>query len=418
MTTIAPATTPAPTGAAAPGSRRHERGFWVIAYVFAVTMAFAAAPAPLYVLYAAKDGFGSFTTTLIFAAYAAGVALSLYLAGHLSDRFGRRRLVVPAVLLNLGAALIFIAAHDLGWLLTARFLCGLGVGMLTATATAHLSELHRAARPGASPAGAAVVATAANIGGLGLGPLVAGFAAQYLNAPLTTPYVIFTALLLLGIVAVALVPETVDSASLDPAWSYRPQRISVPAPARLGFIAAATLAFVGFAMFGLFTSLAPSFVAHNLGHTSHALAGVIAFVVFGSAAVSQILTSTWPTARLNAVGLTLLTVGLVLVIAGILSSTLALLIIGGVVAGSGSGISFKAAVGTVISLAPVAQRGETLAGLFLIAYLGMALPVITLGLLLEVTSLHVAIALFGTLMALLLALAAALVRIGARRAVA
>src|SRR3954471_9961058 len=105
--------------AAVPTSRVHARGFWLVAFLFATTMAFAGAPAPLYVLYAKEDGFGPFAVTVIFAAYAVAVAISLYLAGHLSDRFGRRKVLLPAVALNLVAAVLFLTSHQLGWLLAA-----------------------------------------------------------------------------------------------------------------------------------------------------------------------------------------------------------------------------------------------------------------------------------------------------------
>jgi len=81
------------TGATAPRTvttSRHNVGFWIVGYAFAVTMAFSALPAPLYVLYQARDHFSTFMVTVIFAAYAAGVVASLFLAGHLSDWVGRR----------------------------------------------------------------------------------------------------------------------------------------------------------------------------------------------------------------------------------------------------------------------------------------------------------------------------------------
>nr|WP_279402700.1 MFS transporter [Arthrobacter sp. JCM 19049] len=76
---------------------QHGRGFWIVAFAFLTSMAFASAPAPLYVLYQQRSGFSSFTVTLIFATYALGVVVSLFLAGHISDRVGRRRILVPAV---------------------------------------------------------------------------------------------------------------------------------------------------------------------------------------------------------------------------------------------------------------------------------------------------------------------------------
>lgn len=393
--------------------RHHARGFWLIGYVFAITMAFAAAPAPLYVLYAREEHFGSFTTTLIFAVYAIGVAVSLYLAGHISDRFGRRRVIVPAVLLNVISALIFLTWHETGWLLAARFISGLGIGLLTATATAHLIELHRTGRPHATATLATVVGTAANVGGIGLGPLVAGFLAQWAPEPLYTPYAVFAFLMLIGLVGVVTVPETVEPIAAE--WRYRPQEVAIPDSMRTGFVGAAALAFVSFSMFGFFTSLAPSFIAHDLGQTSHALAGGVSFAVFGAATLAQIASANWSPTRLYVLALGILPVGLVLMVVAILTSSLGLLIAAGVVVGVGAGLGFKGAVSAVISLAPPSARGESLALLFLLSYAGMAVPVIGLGIVLEYVAINPAMIAFGAIMLLLLLISAGVIGRSARR---
>jgi MFS family permease len=74
----------------------------------------------------------------------AAVALSLFLAGHLSDWHGRRRVLVPALLLQIVAGVVFLVWPSLPGLLLARVLSGLGIGAVTATATAWLSELRGA----------------------------------------------------------------------------------------------------------------------------------------------------------------------------------------------------------------------------------------------------------------------------------
>src|ERR1700730_8706043 len=81
--------------------RSYGRGFWIVGYVFAVTMAFSTIPAPLYVLYQTRDHFGALLVTVIFAAYAVGVMASLFLAGHISDWLGRRRMGAPALGANM-----------------------------------------------------------------------------------------------------------------------------------------------------------------------------------------------------------------------------------------------------------------------------------------------------------------------------
>lgn len=394
-------------------SRQHGRGFWLVAFAFAMTMAFSTAPAPLYVFYEQEQGFGAFTVTVIFATYGVGVALSLYLAGHLSDRFGRRRILAPAILLNVLAALVFLTTHELGWLLLARLLSGLGVGMLTATATAHIAELHRRARPAAPSTRAEVVATAANIGGLGTGALVAGFLAEWAPRPLYTPYLVFAVLMVVGLLGVVTTPETVEVRHDE--WRYRPQQVAVPAGGRAAFWAAAMAAFVAFAMFGLFTSLAPSFLAGPLHHSSHALAGAISFSVFGSSALLQIVTAGWRTTRLYAAGLVALAVGLLLVVGAILATQLGLLVAAGIVAGAGAGMTFKAAVATSIAIAPEESRGEVLAGLFLMAYFGITVPVVGLGVLVQFVATDAAVITFAAVLLALLGVAAGGVAAARRR---
>ncbi|HLU55516.1 MAG TPA: MFS transporter [Pseudonocardia sp.] len=397
MTTSA---TMSPPAVATDGSRSHDRGFWIVAFTFAVTMAFSAAPAPLYVLYQAEQGFGPFTVTVVFATYAVGVLASLFLAGHVSDWVGRRRMLVPAVLVNVLAATIFLEWTSLPALLVARFVSGISIGMLTATATAHLAELHMAARPGAARTRADVVATAANLGGIGLGPLVAGLLAQYAGAPLHLPYLVFEVLMLVAALALTLVPETVEP------WrvAYRPQRVSVPHADRARYFAAAAAALVQFAVFGLFTSLAPAFLAGVLHQDSHALAGVASFAVFAAAAIAQIVVSRAPLRHQLRFGLGALVAGIVLVAVAVQLPSLALFLVGGVVAGAGAGAGFKTAMGIVLSVCTPEARSEALAGLFLAGYVGLTVPVLGLGLAVQLVSVQTALIGFAVALLAILAL--------------
>ena len=87
-----------------------------------------------------------------------------------SDQAGRKPVLAAALGLSALSTAVFVLAPDLGALLAARIMSGLSAGLMTGTATAALTELVPA------PAGrrASLVATAANMGGLGLGPLIAG----------------------------------------------------------------------------------------------------------------------------------------------------------------------------------------------------------------------------------------------------
>ncbi|WP_134121058.1 MFS transporter [Kribbella kalugense] len=377
----------------------HAPGFWVIAAAFLTTMAFSTIPTPLYAIYQQRDGFPTYVITVIFASYAVGVMASLYLAGHVSDWLGRRRVALLAVLAEALSAVIFLVWPAVPGLLVARFICGVGVGVLTATATAHLSELRQIARPGEDPSRSALISSMVNLGGLAFGPLVGGLLAQYVSSPLQRPYEIFLVLLLLSAIGIALVPETVERLEERPA--YRPQRVALPSSARPLFFASAMGAFAAFAIFGLFTSLAPTFLAGVLHHTSRLLAGVVTFAVFIAGAASQAVFVRLSRPQQLRLGLVAMSVGLVGVAIGGLIPNLWLFVIGGVVAGAGVGLVFRGAVATAASLADPSSRGEVLAALFLIAYAGLAIPVLAIGLGIAFLPAEVALVLFSALILIL-----------------
>jgi MFS family permease len=316
------------------------------------------------------------------------------LLGHVSDWLGRRRVLLPATAISVLAGVVFIVWTNLPALLVARVLSGVAVGMVTSTATAHLGELHARHRPAEPPRRAQLVAVAANLGGIGLGPLVAGLLAQFAPHPLLVPYLVFEGLLLLGLLALSMVPET---AGATQRVAYRPQRIAVPREARAHFAAAAVGGLVTFAVFGLFNSLAPQFLAGTLHDPSHALAGGVAFAVFASAAIAQIALMRLSIRATLLSGLLLLPAGLGVLAYATWAGVLPLFVAGGVVTGAGAGLAFKGVLATVIELAPPSARAEALAGFFLASYVGLSVPIVVLGFVGEHVSTRVLMAVFGAI---------------------
>src|ERR1700736_2293990 len=200
------------------GMTPHGVAFWVVALAFLFNMAFSAVPTPLYVLYQQRDHFSQIMVTIVYAVYAIGVVASLFLAGHISDWVGRRKVLALAVLVNVVSAVLFILFPSLPGLIVARIVSGISVGLATATATAYLAELHDRARPADSNRRAQVVAAASNLGGIGVGPLIAGMLAAFAPAPLRLPYLVF-GLLLAGLaLLVAISPETAARQVPRPHW--------------------------------------------------------------------------------------------------------------------------------------------------------------------------------------------------------
>src|SRR5256884_1599014 len=196
---------PTPARRTAPAAPRRI-AFWLVALVLGATMLGTTLPTPLYVIYQGRWHLSAAMVTVTFAVYAAGVLAALLLAGRSSDQAGRKPVLAAALGLSALSTAVFVLAPDLGALLAARILSGLSAGLMTGTATAALTELVPA------PAGrrASLVATAANMGGLGLGPLIAGLFAQYTPHPTAGAFEVYLAVLAAACLCLGFVPETVS----------------------------------------------------------------------------------------------------------------------------------------------------------------------------------------------------------------
>src|SRR5262245_6538294 len=236
-------------GTSAPTLPRLSRraGFWAIAFSFLIVTAFSTAPSALYGLYEQHEHLSPLTITIVYAVYAMGVTASLLLAGHVSDWYGRRVVLLPALALATVAAVLFISWQSLPGLLVARVLTGLALGATVATATAYIADLD-AGRDGGVTRRSEVVAAVASVGGLAIGPLASGLLARYAPSGLTLPYVVLLVALVAGALAVVLAPEGRPAAR--PLPRYRPQRLKVPAEARGQFVAAIAGVALAFATWG------------------------------------------------------------------------------------------------------------------------------------------------------------------------
>lgn len=351
-------------------TRRRSFAFAALAYAFAAAMVGTTLPTPLYALYAEQMHFAVLTTTVIFAVYALGVLAALLLFGRWSDVLGRRPVLLAGLAFAIASAVVFLAADSVAMLLVGRFLSGLSAGLFTGTATAAVVE----ALPTAQRERAAMVATIVNIGGLGIGPVLAGALAEYVPHPLTLPFVVHIVLAALAAGAVLIAPETSPRTG-----RIGLQRLTVPAEVRAVFLTAATAAFAGFAVTGLFAAIAPSFVADVVGIANHAVAGAIAGSIFLASAVAQLAGRRIVPATAVAWGCAILVVGMVILAVALTFSSLAGIIVAAVVAGTGQGISFSRGLAAVVEQVPAKQRGEISSTYFVVGYVAISVPVVGVG---------------------------------------
>lgn len=169
------------------------------------------------------------------------------------------------------------------------------------------------------------------------------------------------------------------------------------------FVPAAVAAFAGFSLLGLFTSVTPAFLGQSLGIHNHAVVGLIVFAAFLASTLGQLLVPRLGTARAVPLGCLVLIAGLALLAASLAWTVLAPLVLSALVGGAGQGMGLRGAVGEIAGAAPAEHRGGALSALFVVAYFGISVPVVGVGLLAEPLGLADAGLVFAACMAVLAA---------------
>jgi MFS family permease len=320
--------------------------------------------APLLLLYQAELGLSTTVVQATFGVYVFGLIPGLLLGGPVSDRYGRRRVLVPTLVASLlGTGLLILGGDGAGWLVAGRLVAGAASGAAFSSGAAWIKELSAAGSgpgpvpgsvPGSNP-GPRRLTVAMSIG-FGLGPLVSGVLAQWAPAPTVLPYLPH---LLLAAVAIPLAlraPET------------RPARRTVAAPARSAGLSrrfwtvVVPLAPWVFGSASIALAYLPGLVKVQLGGHALIFSAVVTLLTAAAGIVVQ------PLARRldRAAGTRLLASALAIVVAGLLVAVAAaawlspvLVVLAALVLGAGYGCCQVCGLLEVQRLAPP----EHLAGL-------------------------------------------------------
>lgn len=331
---------------------------------------------PLYSLYQQRWGFSSSALTGIFAVYAVGVLAAMLLVGPLSDRIGRRRVMVPSLVVVALGALAFCFARDLRWLVAARVLAGIGTGALVGAASAALVDVE----PNGNRRRAATLATLGFTQGAAIGPALSTVSLNYNLWPLQLPFLLVAALA--GSTAVALCRvrwPVAESKAVFRLREWRPQRVSIPPPMLGSFLLAAGALALSWSVGSLFAALGPTFATRLLGIRNPALAGLVVVGFQFCGGTAQLLSGPYPPRRTLSLGPLAMTAGLAACLAGTSFASAPLFVLGTMAAAVGFGATFVGSAAVVTHSAPPERRGEVVSALYIAGYATMALPILAVG---------------------------------------
>lgn len=375
MTSPPPTLRPAP-----PGGRRADRPvaplhFWAVGAVLVLLMLSSSAPSALYVLYQEKWNLSSGMITVVFGVYAVTVLATLLIFGSLSDSVGRRPVLIVSLVLAIASMAVFAGAPSVAWLIVARVVQGLAVGLATGAMGAALLEL----APPARPALGAQVNSAGPTVGIGLGGLGAGLLVQYAPAPTSLTYLLLVGAFAVVLLAVLRLPETVPGQGGG--LRIVPHRVRIPAGIRRRFLVLVLGIVAVWSVGGFYLSLGPHLALSLLNSTNYLLGGLTVGLLAAAATTAQLLLGRVAPLRTAVLGLALLIAGLGLVLLALGLRSAWVFLGATAVLGSGWGAAYLGSFRSLMGLAEPAHRGELTAAVYVFGYLAMSAPSVLAGML-------------------------------------
>ncbi|KAF3997036.1 MFS family permease [Glaciimonas immobilis] len=331
---------------------------------------------PIFELYRQQFNLSDQSIAIIFAAYVAGVIVSLLVSDVAARRWGHRAVTIVAVLVSLVAALFFLLAETAISVGIARVLSGISVGLCTAT----LTTMMRASLPATS---AAICASVGLATGLACGPLLAEVAILWLPDPAHSAFWLYLPFPTISLLLMSMLRPTRSLMHL--------RQFPVPetvSNSRRVILSTATLC-CAFALNGYYLSLVPSLLQRDLA-TTHPLAVLAVTILLAAAAMGQALVRHVSVRLVEYIGLALLAIGsmcaAILIYVG---NGPAFIICTGVL-GLGHGMTTSSSLAALNTAVPSDRSATATVRYYIFGYLASALPIIGLGWLSDQLGLNIA----------------------------
>ncbi len=396
------------TGPRAEAARTGGRSVWSAAWPVFAVFVLSNAPTPLYVVWQREIGFSAGTLTAVFACYIAGLLGALLVAGVVSDRVGRKPVLLPAVAAAMAACVLFAVAQSVVLLASARLLTGLAVGAAVSAGMAAVTDVGGPDRKRV----AALAASTAMVLGAGSGPLLAGVLSEAAPGPTVTVFLVEIAVLVTGFVVVARLPLPAGSGGRGP-W------IRIPSVAREG----RTAVLLGVAVFGpgitatsFVLSLGPSVLAHLLGVADRVLAGAVAFAMFLAATGVQFAARRFGVRAILLGGAVATVSSMAALVLSLVATSLPLFVTATVLAGAGQGLGQFGGLTAISASVPGERLAEANAAQNVGGYLPAAVLPLAAGFLGDAYGLSTGVIAFGVVVGLAAAAGGGLVVARLRRA--
>lgn len=377
----------------APHTDASVRRAWLAAWPVTAVFVLSNAATPLYVLWQRDIGFSKGTLTVIFAFYIVGLLGSLLVSGVLSDRLGRRPVLLPALVLALVACGVFATATTVAALMVARLLTGIAVGAIVSAGMAAVTDVAGPSRRRL----AALLASSAMVFGAGLGPFLAGVLSETLPAPTVTVFAVEAVVLVTAGLVVMRLPVPRPSGPAR-SWIRVP---GVPRESVMRLVLGIAVFAPGITATSFVLSLGPSLLSGLLGTGNRIIAGGVAFVMFAAATGVQFAVRRLPRRTILLAGAAATTAAMAALVTAVHGASVAALVASAALAGAGQGMGQLGGLSLLNSAVPPHRLAEANAAFNIGGYVPAGLLPVTAGYLSDTVGLTTGATLFAAALAAL-----------------
>ena len=340
---------------------------------------------PLVHMYEEDGGYAVWQANLLLGMYVGGLVPGLLVASALSDRRGRKPILIAGAVAAIIGSVLLGVGFDLFWLLcVGRVFAGVGVGVAMSVGTSWIKEL--SAPPfdlkANITAGARRPALTLTLG-LAVGAAVTGCLAQWGPVPGATPYAVHGLLNIVALLILFTAPESLPQERRSSQHWWRGLRIPLVGHRTFVRLIIPTAPWI-FGAAGIAYAVMPALVQEELGEWTTLYATVLTVGTLGAGALVQNSVpriNRWTGGHALVVGLVLMTVGMALAVVAALVADPILAFVVAIVLGIAYGICVVAGLILVQAIA----EPDDLAGItgvyYSIAYSGFLLPTVLAALL-------------------------------------
>lgn len=374
----------APTSAAL--AQPKPRQMILVAFLVAAVFVLSNSPTPLYVRWQTQLGFSAGTLTLIFAAYIAGLLLTLLFVGQLADRFGRKPVLIPGLLLAMVSCFLFAVADSVILLGVARFLAGAAVGVIVSAGMAAVVDLGGATRKKQ----ASLAASVAMVLGSSLGPLLAGIFALVSPEPVVPLFTTELFILACALAVAGALPlkRYHSLAGHEDGTEHTWRLPQVPRQYRKYLLFGIAVFAPGITATSFVLSLGPSLLTELLNVNSSLISGGMACIMFLAAAGVQFGVARLRVRTVFILGSIVTIASMVTLVIAVHASLVGFLVASALLAGAGQGLGQLGGLTLIGTRVPGSYRAKANSLLSIGGYIPAGLIAVCTGRLVDAVGLE------------------------------